>query len=63
MFYNKRRSILKKNCSTCEYGYFSHFNGWTCMDGWGDSGCPVDDETALNGCEDWKQDTKENEEN
>lgn len=54
---------MKKNCSTCEYGYFSHFNGWTCMDGWGDSGCPVDDETALNGCEDWKQDTKENEEN
>lgn len=33
------------------------------MDGWGSSGCPVDDETALNGCEDWKQDTKENEEN
>lgn len=51
---------LKKNCSTCKYGYFSHFNGWTCMNEWGTSGCPLDDETAQNGCDDWEEDNYEN---
>ncbi len=26
------------------------------MDGWGTSGCPVDNDTAQNGCDDWEED-------
>lgn len=54
--YQEGEIILKQNCSTCKYGYFSKFNGWTCMDGWGTSGCPVDNDTAQNGCDDWEED-------
>lgn len=26
------------------------------MDGWGTSGCPVDNDIAQNGCDDWEED-------
>lgn len=51
--------MTNKNCSTCKWGYLSAFNGWTCMDGWGSCGCPVDDETARGGCEDYAPDEDE----
>ena len=50
---------MERTCKNCAHAWLSAFNGWVCMDGWGENGVDIPPSLVNKGCYDWEPETED----